>query len=147
MSSRHIIQRYIPPAQCISSGDLTGTITGSSFDVSGFNHMTIYIEVTDANSSTTALPFYLEASPDDGTTWFRFTAGALSAAATEALQNHEYSADPSDAATSTGKKFVIERPINVRGFTAGLCRFVTSAAGTGSGSGDLLDVSVTLGVV
>ena len=131
--ARYAKQRYIPAAECIKDGDLTGAITGSAVDVSGYNQMTVFMDITDANDSTTSVDFYLEASPDKGTTWFRFIAGSMSAAGDELLQTHEYTAVPT---TNTGKKFAFERPINVRGFQSGWVRLVTEGAATGAGAGD-----------
>jgi len=56
----------------------TASANSSGFDGEPYDHAILYVDITSYTSGT--FTFYLECSPDNGTTWHRLAAGGETAA-------------------------------------------------------------------
>jgi hypothetical protein len=132
MASRHKLTRYIAPdVTGLSGATLAAERTSNNLSTAGFDQLTIFIDYT--YSAASAVTMTLEASDDNGSTWYRTQTGSISSG-TVTLSSQTFT----KSTGSADQTFVVNQAINYD-----MMRI--KVAGTSGDTGDLVTVSVRLG--
>jgi len=102
---RHkLTKTFTPVATGLNASTLEAERTSSTLMCTGYDQMTIFVD--HENSGCTRVDLNIDASPDDGTTWFPVQTTAVSAGAVT-LSDADY-----QKTVSANDEWIINTPIN-----------------------------------